>query len=366
MAGRSNSRLRTGPIIAVVVAAIVGGVVGGLIVNATRSDDDSSSGSEGGGPTACSATTIANRDLRSVVTIKVQGAGAGGQGTGSGSVIRSDGYVLTNNHVIAAAAGGGRVHVIFNDGETASATIVGRDPMTDLAVIKVEGGEELHPISLGESSEVAIGAPVVALGAPLGLSNTVTSGIVSALDRTVSVPGETQLQTALLVDAIQTDAAINPGNSGGALVNCAGELVGVPTAGATVPNAAGEASAGSVGIGFAVPVDLAEVVAEEIIQTGKAEHAYIGLQTTLVQGADGTPGGLHITAIDPTGPAAEAGLQAGDVITGIEGEPARSNDQLLALTLKERSGSQVEVEYTRGGETHTATITLGSAPATGR
>jgi putative serine protease PepD len=360
MGPRQRTRFRTGPVIAVVVAAVLGGVVGGLIVHALDSGDNGSSGS-GGDAAVCSATTIAERDLPSVVTIKVQGAGSGG--TGSGSIIDSEGHVLTNNHVIAAAASGGHVEVVFNDGETEAAKIVGRDPSTDLAVIKVGGSEKLQPITLGESEGVAIGAPVVALGAPLGLSNTVTSGIVSALGRTVTVPGESQAETALLVDAIQTDASINPGNSGGALVDCDGQLVGVPTAGATVPNAAGEPSAGSVGINFAVPIDLAKLVAEEIIKTGKAEHAYIGLQTTLVQGPDGTPGGLHVAAIDPSGPAAEAGLKAGDVITKIDGETAQSNDQFLALTLKERAGSTVEVEYERGGASHSATITLGSTPS---
>ncbi len=343
MAGRQQrTRVRRGPIIAVVVAAILGGVVGGVIVNALDSDGNGSS-SEGGA--VCAASTIAARDLPSVVTIKV--------------------HVLTNNHVIAAAASGGHVEVVFNDGETAPAKIVGRDPSTDLAVVKVEGSENLRPIALGKSENVTIGAPVVALGAPLGLSNTVTSGIVSALGRTVTVPGESQTETALLVDAIQTDASINPGNSGGALVDCDGQLVGLPTAGATVPNASGEPSAGSVGINFAVPIDLAKLVADEIIETGKAEHSYIGLQTTLVQGPDGTPGGLQVAAIDPSGPAAEAGLKAGDVITEIDGEAAQSNDQLLAITLKERAGSTFEVEYERGGASHTATVTLGSTPSGG-
>jgi putative serine protease PepD len=168
-----------------------------------------------------------------VVTIAA--SGSGGSGTGSGEVIRSDGYILTNNHVISVAANGGSVQVLFSDGQTAPATITGRDPQTDLAVLHVQPSASLHVISLGTSSTVKVGQPVMAIGAPLGLSGTVTSGIVSALDRTVQVPGDDD-KSALLVSAMQTDAAINPGNSGGALVNCEGQLVGVPTAGATVPN----------------------------------------------------------------------------------------------------------------------------------
>jgi putative serine protease PepD len=354
---RQRGRIRTGPIIAVLAAAVLGGVVGGLIVHALRSEDNGSGSSAGA--TSCSATTVAENDLPSVVTIKVHGEGGGG--SGSGSIIDTEGHVLTNNHVIAAAASGGHVEVVYNDGETTSATITGRDPATDLAVLKVADPKDLHPITYGESKSVKIGAPTIALGAPLGLSNTVTSGIVSALDRNVSVPGEGS-QAALLVDAIQTDAAINPGNSGGALVDCAGKLIGVPTAGATVPNAAGEASAGSVGIGFAVPVELARAVAEEIIATGKVEHAYIGLQASLAQGTDGVPGGMRVVAVDPSGPAAEAGIKVGDTITKIEGDAVHSSDQLIALTLTKRAGATLELEVERSGAAHAVTVTLGKAP----
>jgi putative serine protease PepD len=189
-----------------------------------------------------------------VVTINA--TGAAGVGTGSGEVIRSDGYILTNNHVISMAAHGGSVRVVFVGGQGEPATIVGRDPLTDLAVLKVQASPELKVIALGSSDAVRVGQPVVALGSPLGLAGTVTAGIVSALDRTVHVPGEND-RAALLVSAVQTDAAINPGNSGGALVNCDGKLIGVPTAGATVPTPSGEATGGSIGLGFAIPVDLA-------------------------------------------------------------------------------------------------------------
>jgi putative serine protease PepD len=355
MERRRRGELRTGPIIAVCVAAILGGLIGALIVNSTSSDNSS-----GGSAGACDATSVAANDLPSVVTIKVAGADGNG-GSGSGSIIDDEGHILTNNHVIAAAASGGHVGVIFNDGETAAATIVGRDPATDLAVIKVEGAEDLHPITFGESQDVKIGAPTIALGAPLGLSNTVTSGIVSALDRNVAVPGEGS-RPALLVDAIQTDASINPGNSGGALVDCDGKLIGVPTAGATVPNANGEASSGSVGIGFAVPIELAKAVAEEIISTGKVEHAYIGLQATPAQGTDGTPAGLRVVAVDHSGPAAEAGIKVGDTITEIEGEAVHGSDQLLAQTLTRRAGDTLKLTVERDGSPEEVTVTLGKAP----
>ena len=352
---RKGPKLRLGPVLAVIVAALLGGVVGGLIVNALRSDDDSTATDAAG---ACAATSVAERDLPAVVTIKA--AGTGGQGTGSGSIIRPDGYVLTNNHVISGAAAGGSVEVVFNDGETVAARIKGRDPTTDLAVLKVPESDVPKVISLGETSEVRFGAPVIALGAPLGLSNTVTSGIVSTLDRTISVADGPS--RALLVDAIQTDAAINPGNSGGALVDCDGKLIGIPTAGATVPNTAGGASTGSVGIGFAIPIDLAKLVSEEIIRTGEANHSYIGLQATLAQSPDGTPTGLRVTAVDPAGPAAQAGLEAGDLITAIDGEEATSSDQLLALTLTKRAGAALELEVESAGATQTLTVTLGTKP----
>jgi putative serine protease PepD len=257
-------------------ALVVGGVAGGLIVGATQSSGSSvSPGASAASSTAsaCPVTSVADQVVPSVVTIAASGPGGGG--TGSGEVIRSGGYILTNNHVISIAASGGSVEVLFSDGQSVPAAITGRDPQTDLAVLKVQTSRQLKVISLGSSSSVKVGQPVVAIGAPLGLSGTVTSGIVSALDRSVQVPGENN-RSALLVSAVQTDASINPGNSGGALVNCEGQLVGVPTAGATVPNSGG----GSIGLGFAIPVDLAKSIADEIIATGRVTHAFFGLQTS--------------------------------------------------------------------------------------
>jgi putative serine protease PepD len=361
-AGRRRRRLAVFTGLVVLLA----GVAAALIANAVQSPSGSANGSNANGanaPSACAVTTVADEVLPSVVTIAAQGNA--GSGTGSGEMIRSDGYILTNNHVIAAAANGGSVHVLFADGETASATIVGRDVLTDLAVLKAQPPSGLKPISLGSSGSLRIGQPVVALGAPLGLSGTVTSGIVSALDRTVEVPAEND-RTALLVSAIQTDAAINPGNSGGALVNCDGQLVGVPTAGAVVPSPSGEASGGSIGLGFAIPVDLAEPIANEIISTGRVTHAYFGLETLPIppQAAAqaGVSQGLFVSAVAPGGPAAQAGLAQGDIVTKIEGEPARTNTQLAKLTLTKKAGDLVSVAYERNGQSHQANITLGTQP----
>jgi putative serine protease PepD len=309
--------------------------------------------------TGCDVTSVAEQQLPAVVTIRA-GGGAQGGGVGSGEVIRPDGYIVTNNHVISPAVGGGTLEVLFEDGSSVQASLVGRDPLTDLAVIRATGKSNLKTIPIGKSSNLRIGQPVVALGAPLGLSSTVTSGIVSALGRTVQVPGEGD-QAALLVDAVQTDAAINPGNSGGALVNCSGALVGIPTAGATTGD-----SSGSIGLGFAIPVDSAMKVADEIIASGSVTHAFIGLSaqplTAAATGQSGAVPGLFISAVTPGSPASSAGLQAGDIIRSIDGSPAASTEQLMALTLSKRPGDKVEFKCQRGGGEATTTVTLGSRP----
>ena len=332
------------------------------------SSSGSSSGSSGStsasSDVGCAVTSVADKVLPSVVTIAA--AGAAGAGTGSGEVIKSDGYILTNNHVIAIAVNGGKVEVTFSDGTTVPATIVGRDVLTDLAVLKVAQSDNLKVIGLGSSDSVQVGQPVVAIGAPLGLSGTVTSGIVSAMDRTVEVPAEDD-HTALLVSALQTDAAINPGNSGGALVNCSGDLIGVPTAGATVPSPEGGSSAGNVGLGFAIPVSIAQTISNELIANGRATHSYFGVQTLPIP-ADaaaqaGLKGGLFVAGVVPGGPAAKAGLQQGDVITEIDGQTATTNVQLQELTLTKQPGDTVTIGYARdGAKGKKATVTLGAQP----
>jgi putative serine protease PepD len=352
--------------VTLVAVLVVGGCTTGSASSSGASATPGNSGTTSGSSTvsACAVTPVANEVVPSVVTIAAHGPN--GSGTGSGEVIRSDGYILTNNHVISiAAVSGGSVEVQFSDGQVESATITGRDPQTDLAVLKVQTSRQLKVIALGTSSSVQVGEPVVAIGAPLGLSGTVTSGIVSALNRTVHVPGDND-SLALLVSAVQTDASINPGNSGGALVDCEGKLVGVPTAGATVPSPSGEAGGGSIGLGFAIPVDLAKSIADEIIATGRVTHAFFGVQTTPIPPAAaaqaGVPEGLFVQAVSSGGPAATAGLRPDDVITSIDGKPATSNIQLEELTLTKKPGDTVSIGYDRAGHSAKATVTLVAQP----
>lgn len=350
------------------VVAVAFGVVGGFIGSSLTTSKSGSTSARVLRSTSCSVTTVANDDLPSIVTISVQGP-TGGGGTGSGEVIRSGGYVLTNNHVVADAATGGSISVRLNDGTKVPATLVGRDPLTDVAVIKLDGGPKLRAIPIGNSTAVVIGQPVIVLGAPLGLSSTVTSGIISALDRTVAVPGAgTTTPSALLIDAMQTDAAINPGNSGGALVDCAGKFIGMPSAGASIPSSSGESSGGSIGLGFAIPANLAIKEAKELISTGHVTRAYLGLQAEplLAQTSPTTVGapGLLVTGVDRGSPAHSAGLRTGDVLTTITGKKAEDTEQLVAAVLEHRPGDVLTLGYDRNGSAHTAKVKLATEPAT--
>ena len=300
-----------------------------------------------------SISDIAKRVLPVVVSVEVRSSA--GSGTGSGVVIDSKGYILTNNHVVSSAAGSnGTLRVLFTDQSAASARIVGRDPKSDLAVLKVDR-HGLTAASLGDSSTLAVGDPVIAIGSPLGLASTVTSGIVSALNRPVRLDGEGS-DTNAVINAIQTDAAINPGNSGGALVDGSGAVIGINSAIATF-NSTGQES-GSIGVGFAIPVNEARDIAQQLIRTGKVVHATLGVSTKSV--TDGSRDGALVNAVNPGGAAAQAGIQEGDVITKVGSVLVTSSDQLVVLVRAHRAGDVVTITYVRDGRTRTSRATLQS------
>jgi putative serine protease PepD len=350
----TTSRQRAGWAVAAVVLLVAAAFGGGLV--AARWGDDVED-------RICSTTEVAARGLPAVVTVLAQGAA--GAGTGSGEVIRRDGYILTNDHVITPATPTGQLSVVFDDGRTVPARIAGRDPLTDLAVLKTAGDGPFTTIAIGSSARLRVGQPVVALGAPLGLSSTVTTGVVSALGRTVRVPSA-DAGTALLAAAIQTDAAINPGNSGGALVDCSARLVGVPTAGASIPDERGAAAGGNIGIGFAIPADSALRIADRLISKGSIRHAYLGLQIAPFAPEAGEQGELFVIAATPGGPAEAAGLRAGDILTAIDGEPVTDAEDLEVLSVTRSPGDRVRLTYRRGQTSGDATVTLAAQPPTAR
>lgn len=313
----------------------------------------------GGQRGSCDAASVADRVLPTIVTIVVETRN--GSSNGSGEIITSDGYILTNNHVISSAATSGTVSARFSDGHELRARIVGRDPKTDLAVIKVTSPDALPVIDEGDSGSLSVGQPVVALGAPLGLSSTVTAGIVSALGRTVPVPSDDD-RNAILVGAIQTDASINPGNSGGALVDCNGRLVGINTAIATVPGSGGQTSTGSVGIGFAVPQSVAVPLAHQLIEHGEVSYPNVGADVIPIPHAVavryGVADGLFVQGVVPGGPADDAGIHPGDVITAVNGQRAVNLDVLTHIQLTSNAGDTVRVDFLRNGRSHTTTVTL--------
>lgn len=291
---------------------------------------------------------VARRLAPSVVTVEV--LGRGGQSLGSGFIATEDGYVITNDHVVIE--GPTTATVTFNDGQSATAQLVGRDSESDIAVLKVSR-DGLTPVEFGDSDAVAVGDPVLAFGAPLALANTVTSGIVSALDRPLQegTPG----QQVRYYAAIQTDAAINHGNSGGPLVDTAGRVIGVNSVIKSL--ASDDADAGNIGIAFAIPINQAKRIAQEIIDSGSARRTVIGAQVGAVSGRGGGPG-ARLTSVESDGPAADAGLRVGDVITKLGGHPVDGPSDLIALVRKYAPGSLVTVEYRRGNLRQTASVTL--------
>ena len=306
-----------------------------------------------------SIQAVANKVLPSVVQIEVVGNQA--EGEGSGVILSSDGLILTNNHVATGAGANGKLTVSFADGTTADATLIGADAVSDIAVIKAEGRTDLTPIELGSSSNLQVGQQVVAIGSPLGLAGTVTTGIVSSLNRPVSTSGEAGNQNSV-IDAIQTDAAINPGNSGGALVNTDGQLIGINTAIASLGGSSSGAQSGSIGLGFAIPVDQAKRIADELATTGQATQAMIGVQVPSQDDANGAT----VVEVTEGGPAEAAGIPQGAVITKVDDRVIESGDALIAAVRSHVPGDSVTITYTDGGREQTVDVTLGTAePQTG-
>ncbi|MEU1234906.1 trypsin-like peptidase domain-containing protein [Micromonospora aurantiaca] len=311
---------------------------------------------DGDGPTRTysAAPVINSADLPkiaasvqdSIVTIMTN------SGEGSGVILSADGFVLTNNHVVAGA-GGDTVRVVFADGKSASAKIVGTDPKTDLAVVQASGVSNLKAAKFGDSDAMQVGDQVLALGSPLGLQGSVTAGILSARDRTIQA-GEggqqnPQQGASSISGLLQTDAPINPGNSGGALVNTRGEVIGINTAIAT----AGQGSTGNIGVGFAIPSNKAKNVAEKLQRGEKISHPSLGVS---VNGAE--DGGALVAAVTPGSPAEKAGIQRGDVITKFGDKVINDSNDLVGAVQAGKVGDRVEVQYKRNGSTENATVTL--------
>ncbi|NEB90794.1 trypsin-like peptidase domain-containing protein [Streptomyces bauhiniae] len=313
-----------------------------------------------------SVAGIAARALPGVVTLHVRGGDEGG--TGTGFVLDGRGHILTNNHVVAPASGGGDITVTFSGGETARAEVVGRDSGYDLAVVRVKGVRGLTPLTLGDSDAVRVGDPVVAIGAPFDLADTVTSGIVSAKDRPITAGGEKGDGTDVsYVDALQTDAPINPGNSGGPLLDAHARVIGVNSAIRSADRDADstESRSGSIGLGFAIPANQARRVAEELINTGHATHPVIGVTLDMDYTGDGaridTEGGAAGPAVQKGGPGDRAGLKPGDLISGVDGHPVHSGEELIVRIRAHRPGDRLRLTVGRPGAEHTVTLRLGAS-----
>ncbi|MFF4737651.1 trypsin-like peptidase domain-containing protein [Streptomyces sp. NPDC001262] len=373
-AGSSARRRRIvgGAVLVALVAGAVGGGVGAWLqrdgFGRTLNLPQTAAGDRPADRAPGSVSWIAARALPGVVTLHVSGSGE--SGTGTGFVLDKQGHILTNNHVVQPAGQNGSITVTFNGGQTARATVVGRDSGYDLAVVKVSGVSGLTPLPLGNSDSVRVGDSVVAIGAPFDLPGTVTTGIISAKERPITAGGKQEGTDISYVDALQTDAAINPGNSGGPLMDSAGRVVGINSAirsaGGTSgePGQSGGAQGGSIGLGFAIPVNQARRVAEELINTGRATHAVIGVTLDMAytgdgarvntKGADGPP-------VTPGGPGDKAGIRTGDVIRAVDGVRVHNGQELIVKVRSHRPGDRLRLTVERDGRAHTAALTLGSA-----
>ncbi|MBK9740770.1 MAG: trypsin-like peptidase domain-containing protein [Actinobacteria bacterium] len=357
-------------LIAALVAAVVGGFAGlaGYVVGRGIDDGRSASTTTGtpvvipqsnaGGTSPVangSIADIAATTLPAVVSILAEGSTQ--SGSGSGFIVRPNGYILTNNHVVDLVVDGGDLTVVFNDGSRAKGKVVGTSASYDLAVVKVDRSN-LPTVTLGNSSSVHVGDTAIAIGAPLGLDGTVTSGIISALDRPVTA-GDAATEDPSFINAIQTDAAINPGNSGGPLLDGSGTVIGVNSAIASL--AAGlTGEAGNIGLGFAIPINSAKRIAEELIATGTSRTPRIGVNLDTSY----TDAGAKIKDVTAGSPAEDAGLRSGDVIVTVEGRSIDDATELVVEIRNHAPGDTIAIGYTRGGQDRTASLVLGDDSAT--
>jgi putative serine protease PepD len=392
---RKRSRavaLTAGALTIAAVSAGIGGVVASMVRSEDRPISSVNSPAVASGPDRSAVPTanapvgsveqVAAKVVPSVVKLETKMGRASEEG--SGIILSADGLILTNSHVVSAmqgagpkspgplapaptkpggppadsAAGGPKTLVTFADGRTAPFTVIGADPSTDIAVVRAQGVSGLTPITLGSSANLRVGQDVVAIGSPLGLEGTVTTGIVSALNRPVAAGGDATNQNTVL-DAIQTDAAINPGNSGGALVNMSGELVGVNSAIATLGGGdSPDSQSGSIGLGFAIPVDQAKRIADELIANGTASHASLGVQVS----NDVTTQGAKIVEVVKDGAAAAAGLPSGVVVTKVDDRVIASANALVAAVRSRAPGDKLTLTYLdNAGNSQTLQVTLGKA-----
>ncbi|MEU3933695.1 trypsin-like peptidase domain-containing protein, partial [Streptomyces sp. NPDC029044] len=365
---RGKRTLVLGAVLLALVSGGIGGVVGTYLERngGVGSVELPQAGKEAVARDADSVAGIAGRALPSVVTLHVSGAGE--QGTGTGFVLDTRGHILTNNHVVQPAGSGGEITVTFNGGQTAQAEVVGRDSGYDLAVVKVKGVSGLTPLPLGNSDNVQVGDPVVAIGAPFDLAGTVTSGIISAKQRPITAGGEKgDGSDVSYVDALQTDAPINPGNSGGPLLDARARVIGINSAIRSADSGSTQDSgrSGSIGLGFAIPINQGKRVAEELINTGRATHPVIGITLDMDYTGDGarvategSEGGAPVTA---GGPGAKAGIKSGDVITEVDGRRVHSGEELIVKTRAHRPGDRLELTVERGGKERKVSLVLGSS-----
>ncbi|MEU0251256.1 trypsin-like peptidase domain-containing protein [Streptomyces sp. NPDC006184] len=367
---------RGGLVAAVLVAALVaGGLGGGLGYTLAKDHDDHGSttvsASDSGAAQVKRApgtiASVAGKALPSTVTIEAESSNGEG-GTGTGFVFDTQGHIVTNNHVVADAVDGGKLTATFPDGKKYNAEIVGHAQGYDVAVIKLKNApSDLKPLALGDSDKVAVGDETIAIGAPFGLSNTVTTGIISAKDRPVASSDGSSTSKASYMSALQTDASINPGNSGGPLLNSSGAVIGINSAiqsSSSGGGFGGSGQSGSIGLGFAIPINQAKYVAQQLIKTGKPVYAKIGASVSLEDTTDGAKitdqGTGGSAAVESGGPADKAGLKPGDLISKLDDHVIDSGPTLIGEIWTHKPGDKVTVTYKRGGQEHTVDLTLGA------